>query len=101
MKMSIINIYKDNKMNDLEIANLNDNGQLTLPENMLKYFMKQNINKFAIISIGDSFTLKPIENYTETFLKLALESNEYVSKTNLRQEDLPNLIKQVRNEYSN
>jgi hypothetical protein len=88
-------------MNDLEIANLNDKGQLTLPENMLKYFFKQNIRKFAIISIGDSFTLKPIENNTEIFMKLAEESNEFILKTNVSQEDLPNLIKQVRNEYSN
>ena len=101
MKMSIIYIYKDNKMNDLEIANLNDKGQLTLPENMSEYFFKQNIRQFAIISIGDSFTLKPIENNNEIFLKLAHESNEFISKTNFLQEDLPNLIKQVRNEYSN
>lgn len=41
MKMSIINVYKDNKMNDLEIADLNDNGQLTLSENMLIIFLNK------------------------------------------------------------
>ena len=88
-------------MIDLEIARLNDNGQLTLPESIKKYFLKQNIRKFAVISVGDSFTLKPIESNSEVFLKLAQESNEFISKTNILEEELPNLIKQVRNENSN
>lgn len=88
-------------MIDLEIASLNDNGQLTLPESIKKYFLKQNIRKFAVISVGDSFTLKPIECNSEVFLKLAQESNEFISKTNILEEELPNLIKQVRNENSN
>lgn len=87
-------------MDVLEIASLDEKGQLTLPENLTKYFFKQNIKKFAILSIGDSFTLKPIESNNEAFIRLAQESNEFIAKTKISQEDLPKIIKQVRDEYS-
>lgn len=84
----------------LEIASLDEKGKLTLPENLTKYFFKQNIKKFAILSIGDSFTLKTIESNNEIFIRLANESNEFIAKTIISQEDLPKIIKQVRDEYS-
>lgn len=89
-------------MSELQIASLNESGELRLPDEVLKSFLNRKITKFVVFPDGESYTLKPIEkNNTDSFLELAKESNDIISKTNLNEKDLPKIIKQVRDEHSN
>lgn len=88
-------------MEELNIANINDSGNLKLPDEILTFLKDNNITKFLIFFDKDILTLKPIiSNNKEQFLKLAEESYEYISKTEIKEEDLPKIINDVRNEYS-
>ncbi len=88
-------------MSELQIVSLNEAGQLNLPDEVLKSFLNRKITKFVIFPVGESFTLKPIEkSNSDTFLELAKESNDFISSTNIKEKELPQIIQQVRDEHS-
>jgi len=89
--------YKGVFMSTVEVTSLSSKGQVVIPGTIRNEMHLETGAKLVVISDGDNILLKPIHAPSvEEFKRLRLETDRFVKENNLKQEDLPKIIKKVR-----
>jgi len=89
--------YRGGFMSTVEVTSLSSKGQIVIPSTIRNEMSIETGAKFVVISDGDTILLKPIHAPSaEEFKRLKLETDRFVKENNLKQEDLPMIIKKVR-----
>jgi len=83
----------------LEITSMSTKGQVVIPNDIRNELNVSAGSKFVVMSDGKNILLKPIEKpKLEEFRDLLKQSQRIAKEAGLKKEDLPELIKKVRNE---
>lgn len=86
------------RMKTIEITSVSSKGQVVIPRTFRKNLGIETGTKPMVFSDGTNLLLKPMEEPKLTvFKQLIAESRRYAKEAGLRRQDVPQIIRKVRN----
>lgn len=85
-------------MPQFDITSLSSKGQIVIPTNIRKTLGMTTGTKFVVFTDGSNLLLKLVESPTmDNFKNLIQESKKVAKQQKFKPENLPEIIKQIRN----
>ena len=86
-------------MSGIDLTAINQKGEIVIPDEILNQLNVSKGSKFVITTDGNKIFLKPVQkSKKELFDDLIKRSRATAKEEGIKNTDLPDIIKQVRNE---
>ena len=87
------------KMSEINLTAINQEGKIVIPDEILNKLNVSKGSKFVISTDGNKIFLKPVQkSKKEQFDDLLKSSRAAAEEAGIKESDLPEIIKQVRDE---
>lgn len=85
-------------MKTVDVTIVSSKGQVVIPRTFRKNLGIETGDKLLVLSDGVNLLLKPMEEpRLDTFKRLINESRRYAKEAGLKRDDIPQVIRKVRN----
>jgi len=85
-------------MKTVDVTSVSSKGQVVIPRIFRKNLGIETGDKLLVLSDGANLLLKPMEEpRLDTFKRLINESRRYAKEAGLKRDDIPQVIRKVRN----
>jgi len=89
-------------MKTVDVTSVSSKGQVVIPKIFRKNLGIETGSKLLVLSDGTNLLLKPMEEpRLDAFKRLINESRRYAKEAGLKREDVPQVIRKVRNASRN
>lgn len=89
-------------MKTVDVTSVSSKGQVVIPKTFRKNLGIETGDKLLVLSDGVNLLLKPMEEpRLDTFKRLINESRRYAKEAGLKRDDIPQVIRKVRNANRN
>ena len=94
--------YMEVFMKTVDVTSVSSKGQVVIPRTFRKNLGIETGDKLLVLSDGVNLLLKPMEEpRLDTFKRLINESRRYAKEAGLKRDDIPQVIRKVRNANRN
>ena len=94
--------YMEVFMKTVDVTSVSSKGQVVIPKIFRKNLGLETGSKLLVLSDGTNLLLKPMEEpRLDAFKRLINESRRYAKEAGLKREDVPQVIRKVRNASRN